>query len=150
MAWRRPGDKPLSEPRMESLLTHICVTRPQWVNLCMLKTPRNIKFITLIFIKFNSYFSVWHMWRIITFCLRCLIFFLHKSMFCLHTLNLRCGISKHQGSCEFRGLHGIIGDNWYNLQAVQNPLTKTVSTDPKYWSKTITIIHYHSNNTGMP
>ena len=35
MAWRRPGDKPLSEPRMESLLTHICVTRPQWVNLTM-------------------------------------------------------------------------------------------------------------------
>ena len=31
MAWRRPGDKPLSEPRMESLPTHICVTRPQWV-----------------------------------------------------------------------------------------------------------------------
>ena len=32
MAWRRPGDKPLSEPVMASLLTHICVTRPQWVN----------------------------------------------------------------------------------------------------------------------
>ena len=32
MAWRRPGDKPLSEPMMVSLLTHICVTRPQWVN----------------------------------------------------------------------------------------------------------------------
>ena len=32
MAWRRPGDKPLSEPRMVSLPTHICVTRPQWVN----------------------------------------------------------------------------------------------------------------------
>ena len=31
MAWRRPGDKPLSEPVMVSLLTHICVTRPQWV-----------------------------------------------------------------------------------------------------------------------
>ena len=31
MAWRRPGDKPLSEAMMESLLTHICVTRPQWV-----------------------------------------------------------------------------------------------------------------------
>ena len=29
MAWRRPGDKPLSEPMMVSLLTHICVTRPQ-------------------------------------------------------------------------------------------------------------------------
>ena len=33
MAWRRPGDKPLSEPLMVSLLTHICVTRPQWVKL---------------------------------------------------------------------------------------------------------------------
>ena len=32
MAWRRPGNKPLSEPMMVSLLTHICVTRPQWVN----------------------------------------------------------------------------------------------------------------------
>ena len=29
MAWRRPGDKPLSEPMMISLPTHICVTRPQ-------------------------------------------------------------------------------------------------------------------------
>ena len=32
MTWRRPGDKPLSEPMMVNLLTHICVTRPQWVN----------------------------------------------------------------------------------------------------------------------
>ena len=31
MAWRRPGDKPLSEPMMVSLLTHICVTWSQWV-----------------------------------------------------------------------------------------------------------------------
>ena len=29
MAWRRPDDKPLSGPMMVSLLTHICVTRPQ-------------------------------------------------------------------------------------------------------------------------
>ena len=32
MAWRRPGVKPLSEPMMFSLLKHICVTQPQWVN----------------------------------------------------------------------------------------------------------------------
>ena len=32
MAWRRPGDKPLSEPMLLCSLTHICVTRPQWVN----------------------------------------------------------------------------------------------------------------------
>ena len=31
MAWCRPGDKPLSEAMMVSLLTHICVARPQWV-----------------------------------------------------------------------------------------------------------------------
>ena len=33
MAWRRPGDKPLSEPMVVNLPTHICVTRPQWVKL---------------------------------------------------------------------------------------------------------------------
>ena len=33
MAWRRPGDKPLSEAMMVSLLTHICITLPQWVKL---------------------------------------------------------------------------------------------------------------------
>ena len=29
----RPDDKPLSEPMMVSSLTHICVARPQWVNV---------------------------------------------------------------------------------------------------------------------
>ena len=33
MAWRRPGDKPLSEPKMVRLSTHICVTRPQWFHM---------------------------------------------------------------------------------------------------------------------
>ena len=32
MAWRRPGDKPLAEPMVVWLPTHMCVTRPQWVN----------------------------------------------------------------------------------------------------------------------
>ena len=32
MAWRRPEDKALSDPMMIKLLTHVCVTRPQWVN----------------------------------------------------------------------------------------------------------------------
>ena len=40
MAWRRPGDKPLSEPMMDISKTHICLTRPQWVNAqnCLLWT----------------------------------------------------------------------------------------------------------------
>ena len=43
MAWRQPGDKPLSEPMLVRSLTHICVTRPQWVN-----------------IKFDTKFCNWH------------------------------------------------------------------------------------------
>ena len=35
MAWHRPVDKPLSEPVMDSLLTYICVTRPQWFKLLL-------------------------------------------------------------------------------------------------------------------
>ena len=31
MAWRRPGNKPLSEPMAVSLLRHVCVTQSQWV-----------------------------------------------------------------------------------------------------------------------
>ena len=32
MAWRRPGNNPLFGPMVARLPTHICVTRPQWVN----------------------------------------------------------------------------------------------------------------------
>ena len=32
MAWRRTGDKPLSETMLPSSLTHICATRGRWVN----------------------------------------------------------------------------------------------------------------------
>ena len=38
MAWRRPGDTPLSESMIVSLLTHKRVTQPRWV-----KTVRSIK-----------------------------------------------------------------------------------------------------------
>ena len=31
MAWRRPGDKPLSEPMLVRSLTHLCIAQPQWV-----------------------------------------------------------------------------------------------------------------------
>ena len=33
MTWRRSGDKPLSETMMVISLTHICVTRPEFVNM---------------------------------------------------------------------------------------------------------------------
>ena len=42
MAWRRPGDKALSETVMVSLLMHICVARSQWVNeKCPIYSFRN-------------------------------------------------------------------------------------------------------------
>ena len=40
MAWCRSGDKPLSEPMMISLPMHICVTRPQWVNMRLYDTNK--------------------------------------------------------------------------------------------------------------
>ena len=42
MVWHRPGDKPLSEPVMVSLLTHKCVVRPQWVKLSNLRSTPSI------------------------------------------------------------------------------------------------------------
>ena len=32
MAWRWPGEKPLSEAMIVRLWMHICITRPEWVN----------------------------------------------------------------------------------------------------------------------
>ena len=32
MAWRRPGDKPLSKTMMVKLPTHVCITLSQWVD----------------------------------------------------------------------------------------------------------------------
>ena len=45
MTWHWPGDKPLSKPMMVRLLTHICVTRPQWVNLLVIHTCSLCRFI---------------------------------------------------------------------------------------------------------
>ena len=53
MAWRRPGDKPLSEPMMVRLPTHIC-SRPQWVKahiiVCSSKKPKCYKRITCVWL----------------------------------------------------------------------------------------------------
>ena len=39
MAWCRSGDKPISGRMMVILLTHICVTRPQWVKCHVCRWP---------------------------------------------------------------------------------------------------------------
>ena len=52
MAWRRPGDKPLSEPMMVSLPTHICVTRPQWIKKSETNLGKIIKKYTCLKLSF--------------------------------------------------------------------------------------------------
>ena len=50
MAWRHSGDKPLSEPMMVCLPTHICITQPQWV-----KTPTMHRSLSPSKTKNNTY-----------------------------------------------------------------------------------------------
>ena len=53
MAWCHPGNKPLSESMMVSLPTHICVTRPQWVNMPM--PVRHMASWTCSMIRFSTH-----------------------------------------------------------------------------------------------
>ena len=57
MAWRLPGDKPLPEPMMVRLSTHICVTRPQWVKTVIVTNVRYTLSVYMIRIECDySYF----------------------------------------------------------------------------------------------
>ena len=63
MAWRRPGDKPLSEPMMVSLLTHICVTRPQWVKPLMhISGTFNVVKLCLLFLSMAEQGNIFSNW----------------------------------------------------------------------------------------
>ena len=58
MAWRRSGNKPLSESMKVSLLTHICVTRPQWIkNFCCQRGSPGFNEVFYTTIIHNSYKS---------------------------------------------------------------------------------------------
>ena len=61
MAWSRPGDKPLSEPMMVSLLTHICVIRPQWVKETppYSYSPRNCSWICTKWVITGFWMMIW-------------------------------------------------------------------------------------------
>ena len=61
MAWHWPDYNPLSEPMMLSLLTHICVTQPQWIK--------------------SSYFCFVIIWGMIVF----MDFIIHHIYFCSYT-----------------------------------------------------------------
>ena len=60
MAWHRPGDKPLSETVTVTLLMHVCVTRPQWVNkdLSMVITCPIAKVVSSIYRHSKDYVAL--------------------------------------------------------------------------------------------
>ena len=60
MVWRRPGAKQLSEPMMVSLLTHICVTRPQWVNDWVHSVQIHQDLRPFLNYKVRSPLRIWH------------------------------------------------------------------------------------------
>ena len=68
MAWRQPGDKPLSEPMMVKLLTHICVTRPQWVNGMFLFVEVHLYavfFARIFYIQIRLSIYMWTLFQVI-------------------------------------------------------------------------------------
>ena len=71
MAWRRPGDKPLSEPMIVILPTHICFTRPKWVHLCV---PRSQSWSTNVLHSFSLH------WRQTSFLISQIIYYSDVTM----------------------------------------------------------------------
>ena len=70
MAWRRSGGKPLSEAMMVSLLTHICVTRSQWVKTDMpcihissYISPLNVIFVQCVYLSQHSDLETGIIWK---------------------------------------------------------------------------------------
>ena len=70
--WCRPGDKPLFEPMMASLPTHICVTRPHWVNRshegCWTKTLQLLATLRSLVSHCGVLCASFKFWHIMIFC----------------------------------------------------------------------------------
>ena len=67
MAWRCPGDKPLSDPLMVSLPMHVCITWPQGVSILLMMTisvaPTFALYVLwMVTISMTPTFSVSVMW----------------------------------------------------------------------------------------
>ena len=121
MAWRRPGPKPLSEPMMFSLTTHICVFRRHWIiSQWREYIPSRTVIDTQRFIK-----------KLIALCIRDIsVGGILRGVSCVHTVCLKINIFKlkelHWSDPQGHG----IGD-WY--------LTTTKHTNMRITSKTFGI-----------
>ena len=86
MAWRRPGGKPLSEPMMVRLPTHMCVTLPQSVKSLSKNTVAantvgvinqdiNLFHLSICYIKVCHWYVTW---TIYTYQIKMLFFVIYK------------------------------------------------------------------------
>ena len=80
MAWRRSGDKPLFEPMMVSLLMHICITRPQWVNKQRVLMHGHQGW-NVQHGLFHIYMIYVCIWVVYSFCLFCCLFIIVTTQF---------------------------------------------------------------------
>ena len=99
MARRLPGHKPLSEPIMVNLLTHICIIHPQWVkyHIALRESIASEKDVWTGFVLLNK--VVLHMYlkigiQLVRFCLIIIIDNIKKSLQWRH--NGCIDVSNHQ------------------------------------------------------
>ena len=142
MAWRRPGDKPLSEPMIVSSRTHICVTWPQWVKQW---SPSLFKWLVAFYIFQNFH-------AIVSTCKTCqfsafsfkfcheishfneLGFFNHfhelfRWYFMLHLMKYA------HGCCFVPSELKIYGDSWNSIQLQASSCCKKPFHDGKFGCK---------------
>ena len=152
MAWRRQGDKPLSEPMMASLLTHICVTRPQWVNralICLSLSGCNLAIGLAVWAAYQLYFlsDLVFAWRL---CTRLVCHCTGHSRNYMHvcaSLLFCCGHIPLYFPISFRATSLALGQS-YNCKLTHIPLdnmatiSQTVFSDAFSWLKSFEFLLY--------
>ena len=133
MAWRRPGNKPLSEPMVVSLSKHICVTRPQLVNImkniAFLFNHRTNSFIICLFCTCQT-FRWGHKWHYNTSPQN------KSQLQCHFQFTPNCIISGRPFSWNTLELMsllpwaGVTFDSWFNPPELMYHLAKNVT---KVW-----------------
>ena len=116
MAWRRPGDKPLSDPMMIILLAHISVTQPHWVKATWIAHERKYtckNLWTLLFLLLFIYICIYkHAYILITFLDTYIPYFSIHLIFISEILHRRIRDTFYDMAymCTYPvGLHGLHG-----------------------------------------
>ena len=130
MAWCPPGAKPLCEPMMVNLPTHICITLPQWVNqhFCQSQEPWCFRVSKVLQI------SCWPFWMVMLYQVK-----VTWNNFLLRNFELKCVMGSQLYVLWITPYHLVIRSwNWDNVTAsfqrnfqINNSYLKTVV----FWCK---------------